>query len=336
MLCRYLAVCSAVILSMSAPLTAGAAEDLSEQERALWERHWRSYAKQCAEFEVGFLVCPRYDKRYPSSAGMTVRQAEAELSQKVRVRGGGVVVTKTLTKPVEEAKAMALTIPKLKIGEYGYLASVEVDEVLGEKSMLVEDIYLIDPAKMREDFREDRKKVKKVEEANGDEDIEDAEEQLDERYKYRRAVLDRQKEKRHHTVKIRLEGFSTAGLAKRDRWAGPDGEGIWVVIARDETYGRERRPRHRLVAVSLDKFKWRLTEEAFVRLLAERGLDRARLVGLIQERMAERKPAEARVQVLHAIQRGKAPESTESQRVDDQAEQAKEVDEDNAKGRKKD
>ena len=65
-----------------------AAEGLDARTRPLWERHWRVYAQRCAEFEGGFLCCPKFDRRYPSSTGMTLRQAEAKLSERIKVGGG--------------------------------------------------------------------------------------------------------------------------------------------------------------------------------------------------------------------------------------------------------
>ena len=300
-----LVMCSVALLS-ALVAHADDGEVLSAQGRALWERHWRSYAMQCAEFEDGFLVCPLYDKRFPSGAGVTVRQAEAALQKKIRVGGGGVVVTKVQSKPVEEAEAVSLPIPKLKVGEYGYLASVKVEEVLGETSMRVEDLYLLDPERVRKDYRDDRKMVREAEE------VDDADEQLEARYKHRQAVLDRHKDKRHRAVKLRLEGFDTVGLAEGDRWPGPEGEGLSVVIVKQEYYGSERRPKQRLVAVSVGHVDWGIGEEAFVRLLSEHGLDREGFVVLIQEQMAQRNPKAARGRVFQKIMTGKpkAPADT--------------------------
>jgi len=299
-----LVLCSAALVPMSAALAAG--EGLDEKSLAIWERHWRSYAKQCAEFEGGFLVCPLYNKRYPSSAGMTVRQAEAALSKKVRIGGGGVLVTKTLKKPVEEAQAMAIPIPKIRAGEYGSLSSVQVKEVLGPESMLVQDLYLIEPDRVRQAYRADRKKVR----LTGD--TESADGQLEARYEHRQAVLARHKDKRHRSVKLRLEGFKTDGLMEGDRWSGPDGGGIWIVIAKAELYGSKRRLRQRWVAVSVDQVAWGLNEDVFVNLLRERGLDPEGLVGLILKQMAAQDPKTARGHVFHAILTGKPPGPTGS------------------------
>ncbi len=284
----------AVVLA-SVTGVAVAAEGLDERTRPLWERHWRVYAQNCAEFEEGFVVCPTYDKRYPSGAGMTVRQAEAKLSQKVKLRSGGLVVTRTVKMPIAEAEAVALPIRKLSVGEYGFLASVEVDEVLGPKSMVVKGLYLIDPIRLRRDYREDRARAGRADDQGT------AKSELERVYARRHALVERQKQKRHRAVVLRLEGFSTDGLTRGDRWGGPDGEGIQVVIVRPETYGSERRPRQRLVAVSFSAVRWGLDERGFVRLLSERGLDPAGFVGLVMQMMAEDDPQTATGRVFLSL-----------------------------------
>jgi hypothetical protein len=274
---------------------ANAAEGLDAPTHKLWERHWRFFAQRCAEFEGEYICCPLYDRRYPSSSGISVRQAEAELSQKVEKRGSGMVVTKTVKMPIGEAKAMAMPIPRLAVGQYGYLASVEVDEVLGQTSMLVEDVYLIDAAKVGTEYKADRAKVRLLENSDAAKDV------LEHMYSRRRALSERQKDKNHKRAELRLEGFPTRGLTKGQRFEGLRGEGLQVLIVRQEFYGSERRPRKRLVAVALDRVKWGLDEDGFIQLLAARGLDPARFVELVMEKMGETDPHTAQQDVFASL-----------------------------------
>ena len=284
-----------VVLAVLMPGAVLAAEGLDARTRPLWERHWRMYAQHCAEFQGEFLCCPLYDRRYPSSAGMTVRQAEAQLSEKVWVGGGGIIVTKTVKLPIAEAKAMALPIPRIAVGQYGYLASVEVDEVLGPTSMQVEDLYLIDPVSLRKDYRADRAK------ASHAEDTDAASAALAYVYTHRDALVERQKDKRHRKIVLRLEGFSTDGLIAGERWSGPKGQGVAVLIVKPEVYGSKRRPRQRLVAVSVEGIRWGLDENAFVRLLKARGMDPASFVERVMEKMAKDDPDTARAYVFNSL-----------------------------------
>lgn len=274
---------------------AFAVEGMDAQTQRLWDRHWRVYAQNCAEFEGEYLCSPAYQKRLPSSAGMTVRQAEAKLSEKVRFGGSGVVVTKTVKLPRQEAEAMALPIPKIKAGEYGYLASVEVVQVLGPKSAIVKDLYLIDPVAMRRDYRADRAKAKQAQDRDA------AEASLEYIYTHRDALLVRQKDKKFRKIVMRLEGFATDGMTEDERWAGPKDEGLQVLIVRPEVYGSQRRERKRLVGVSVEKVRWGLDEAGFIRLLEARGMEPAGFVELVMERMAEDKPDVATARVFNAL-----------------------------------
>lgn len=274
---------------------AGAAEGLDARTYELWERHWRVFAQRCAEFEGEYICCPTYDRRYPSSAGITVRQAEAELSEKVKVRAGGMVRTRTVKMPIGEARAMAQPIPGLTVGQYGYLASVEVEEVLGPKSMHVSDVYLIDPVSLRSDYKDDRAKARRADNPDAAADI------LEHMYSQRIALVERQKLKAHRKAELRLDGFPTRGLTEGQRWEGPRGEGIQILIVRQEVYGNERRPRQRLVVVAVDQIKWGLDEDTFIKLLATRGLDPVKFVALVMEKMAETDPQAAQQDVFISL-----------------------------------
>ena len=289
------------VLTVSVSLTGGLPAARGEDPKAqvvweqLWERHWRVYAQRCAAFEGEFICAPKYDRRYPSSAGITVRQAEAKLSEKVRVGGAGIVMTKTVRAPEAEAQAIALPIPKIKIGEYGFFVSAQIVQVLGPKSMVIEDLYLIDPAVYKRDFRADRAKARQAEDGDA------AEAALAYIYTHRDALVDRQKDKKHKRIVLRVEGYSTVGLMEGDRWAGPKGLGFSVLIARAEYDGSERRPRQRAVAVAVDQVRWGLQEEAFVQMLEARGLTRQSFVDLVMERMAAEAPETAQQQVFAAL-----------------------------------
>jgi hypothetical protein len=291
-----LMVCTLLCVGvLSGQAVAIEAQGLDRQTRQLWERHWRVYAQRCAQFEGGFMCSPSYDKRYPSSTGMSVRQASAELSQKIKVGGGGVVVTKTVKMPIAEAEAMAKPIPKISVGQYGYLASVEVVEILGPKSMMVKSLYLYDPVVLRRDYKADRAKAGKADDRDA------AETELEHIYTHRHALAERHKDNKHRKIVLRLDGFSTSGLADGDRWAGPKGEGFSLLIVKPETYGSTRRSKQRLVAISLKGIRWGLDESAFIELIDSRGLDPQRFVDLVMERMAEDDPKAAKASVFNSL-----------------------------------
>lgn len=298
-----------VLLVALVPGIVRAAEGLDAQTQQLWERHWRVYAQKCAEFEGGFICCPAYDRRYPSSAGMTVRQAEAELAEKVKVRKANLVYTKTVKMPVGEAEAMANPIPKLAIGEYGYLASVEVVEVLGPTSVLVKDVALIDTAKLNRDYRADRERARQADDSDAADDL------LEHMYEQRYALAEKQKQKAYQRAVMRIDGYMVQGLTVGERWEGPKGEGFQVMIVSREDYGNERRPKQRLVAVSPEKIRLGLDEAGFIRFLASRGLEPASFVKRVMDTMAENRPDDAET-IVFASLLTPLPEADETESAD--------------------
>jgi len=263
--------------------------------RRLWERHRRVFAQRCARIDDGFACCPAYDRRYPSSAGITVRQAHARLSETIKIHQANMVYTKTLRMPDAEAQAMAMPIPKLAVGEYGYLVSVRIDEILGPEEMIVSEPWLIDAARVNRDYRADRARARQAE----DEDA--AEAWVERIYEQRFALVDKQKDKHFTKATIRLVGFPTAGLSPDARWLGPADKGIQLFITGTETYGSERRPRTRFVAVALNKVRFGLDEAGFIELLETRGLTPASFIELVMDRMSEHDPDTARKMVFQAL-----------------------------------
>ncbi len=274
---------------------AGAKHGLDAETYQLWERHWRDYAQHCARFEDEFLCCPAYNKRYPSSAGMSLRDARQELSRKVKVRSAGMVRTKTIQMPLAEAEAMVNPIPRLAPGQYGYLHSVEVEEVLDATSLTIEEPLLIDAKTLAIEYKADRARARQAD------DSDTASDELEHRYARRMDLIDRQKHRAFSQAELRLVGFSTRGLAEGQRWTGPRDEGLRILVVKAEYDGSERRPRKRLVAAAVDQIRWGLSETDFITLLEARGLDPAGFVSLIQEEMKEHDKETAQLAVFDVL-----------------------------------
>ncbi len=287
-------ICCVVLLS-GATVSFADMHGLDARDYQLWERHWRFFAQRCAKFEDEFICCPSYQQRYPSSAGITLREAQAKLTEKVDVGGPGVVITKTINMPKAEAQAMALPLPRMAVGEYGYLESVEVEEVLGTTSMFVTEPTLIDTSTVGKEYKADRAKARQADDPDA------AEALLEYMYSQREALAERQKHSSFKKGEIRLEGFSTKGLSEGVRWDGPRGGGLQVLMVRQEVYGPERRPKLRFVAVALDKVEWGLDEQQFVALLKERGMNPKGFVDLVMAEMAKADPEPAQLEVFQHL-----------------------------------
>lgn len=281
-------------LCMAGVVLAGA-EGLDGPTYQLWERHWRFFAQRCGVFEGAYVCCPTYQARCPSSAGITVRQAQAELAEQVKIKKGILVTTRTVQMPIEEARAMAEPIPQLAVGQYGYLASVQVVQVLGPTSMVVSDVQLIDVDAVSSAYKADRAKAREAY------DSDEADQLLERKYGQRMAVIERQKDRSFKRSLLRLEGFATRGLAEGQRWAGPKDQGVQVVMVKQELYGSERRPRVRLVAAILEQVHWGLDEDQFIALLKEHGLEPAEFVQRVMDEMAQAEPTEAQQAVFLSL-----------------------------------
>lgn len=269
--------------------------DMDADTYRLWERHWRDYAQHCAKFEGEYLCCPNYNRRYPSSAGLTLREARNELSQKVKVHNANMVSTKTINMPLEEAEAMANPIPRLAPGLYGYIASAEVEKVLGPTSAVIKDVQLIDTRELALAYKADLVRARQA----GDRDA--AKDLVDQRYARRMDLAERQKKKSFKQAQVRLEGLPTRGLSEDQRWDGPRHDGLHILIVGSEYDTSGRRPEKRLVAVAVDQVKWGLDEADFVALLKARDLTPENFVALVMEQMKELDPETAKEAVFDAL-----------------------------------
>jgi hypothetical protein len=243
-----------------------------------WRRNHGRFARACLpDGEGGYHVLPMYHRRYPSSVGMTVRGAKTELTRRVKEHmfgDGPLVQTRIIKPPDAEAEALAMPLPALEVGQYGYVHSVEVEEVLGPESMVVEDVWLIDEDAVEEAKRADERRA-------GNDDR--AEAVIEAMYAQREALIERQDEREFRRAELKLTGFKTAGAVAGERWAGPDGEGLQIAVVGYETYGSERRPEHRLLARPASDFGEGISETQFIELLEQRGLTPTQFVELIMQ-----------------------------------------------------
>jgi len=243
-----------------------------------WRRNHGRFARACLpDGQGGYHVLPMYDRRYPSSAGMTVRAAKTELTRRVKENmfgEGPLVRTRIITPPDAEAEALAKALPALEVGQYGYVHSVEVEQILGPESMVIEDIWLID-----EDAVDDAKRADERRAGRDDQ----AEAVIDAMYAQREALIERQDDRDFRRAEVKLTGFDTAGAVEGERWAGPEGQGLQIAVVGYEQYGSERRPKHRRVARPASDFGEGVCETQFIELLEQRGLTPTQFIERIKQ-----------------------------------------------------
>ena len=181
----------------------------------------------------------------------------------------------------------------MELGAYGYLHSVEVQEILGPDEMIVTEPWLIDPDRLDEQFKQEERRLKQLDATRADL------EELEARWAQRRA-LEEQQRQREFRQPMRLKGFATDGLEAGKRWLGPEGRGLQVALVKQENIGSDQRPRFRMVATPADRFGDGLTQQQFVDLLAERGMDIAAFTDLVRE-MRREDPLESNQLIFEAL-----------------------------------
>lgn len=309
------AVVASPVLADPPPNTELNGDEVEPAVYRSWAGNYRQFARYCGEIEGGFLVVPGYDRRIPSSRGLTLARATDELTETWRESTGGFSENRMRRPEPEEVKAYANILPDTRSGTYGYLDSVEIVKVLGPEEMLVTHLWLIDTEAVGAEYDRDRRRAR----ANGASDIDD---QLDALYRYRLELKERQDDEDAFEQTHRLVGYDTRGLAEGQRWDGPDGEGVQVAVAHwelpepeaedaeaeeDDSRNRRRRGRSgrrnddepRMLLVNPQPvLRGPLEERAMVRLLDARGYTIASFVEQlrdVRDRLRDRDAADLRM-----------------------------------------
>ncbi|MEM1213497.1 MAG: hypothetical protein AAGI68_14510 [Planctomycetota bacterium] len=256
-----------------------------------WNINWKAFAADGMVFDNQYIVVPQFDRRYLSSAGLSMTTARRQLTAEVGDTADSAALRRGYRPPPEELQYYISALPRLDVGQYGSIHSVEVDDVLGPTSMVVSELWLIDADAVRAAKREERE----VAEKRGRELDRDAQE-LDFAVRDR---LSRQQRDRKFRGPFRLEGFPTRGLSPGQRYLGPDLDGMPVIVAYTElATSRFGRGRLRLVIMPVEAFVRRggLTEAQFADLLDDRGLTPESFLEAVREaRDADRASAEDQI-----------------------------------------
>ena len=136
---------------------ASSIEERREEARIerLWNLNWRTFAPYFLEHEGRFVCVPGYDRSKPSSVGLSISEYRKESiwTQEYEDERGK-EVSRKLVKPEEEAFAAVALIPEVKVGQYGYIHSGEIDSIIDDKTVELEDVWLVDAAALREEKKE--------------------------------------------------------------------------------------------------------------------------------------------------------------------------------------
>lgn len=263
----------------------------------LWNLNWRAFVSSFLEHEGEFVCVPGYERSKPSSAGQSISdyRSESAWTQEYEDERGK-TVSRKLTKPEEEAFAAVALIPEVKAGQYGYIHSGEIDSILDDKTVELDDIWLVDA----DTVREEKKKLK--EELWGEviEDIRDAiqgrkknrkgnirdrreteNDAIDWGYEVREEAMDRQRDTVFSRYTWVVKGFATGKLKEDARWpsakAKESGLQLIVVKVEDRT----------VTAVPAATLRTGITELQFIDYLQSREMNKAAFVELVNEAKRE-------------------------------------------------
>lgn len=284
----------------STPKPADApASTSTTQGRATFDTIWKEYARRYAKTGDGYFAVPSYDPDYPSSRGMTLDQAMQKHTVTESVDRGPVTINtrKVAAIPRPEAEAVAMALPWVAPGQYGYVRSVYIEKILGPEEMIVRDIELIDATELKKEIELRKKGMTDSIEQNA----------VDRTYAERTKLADKQKEIAFRST-IVLRGYKTENLAEKTRWMGPNSGsgriGMQVAVLRAVTElkapgsGKTYKvPMRKLYeAVPAENLKEGITKEQFEEMLSQRGMTVSAFVELVERELRrDQKQAAARV-----------------------------------------
>lgn len=274
-------------------------EERREEARVerLWNLNWRALAPYFLEHDDEFICVPGYDRSKPSSAGQSLSEYRSKSTwTQTYDDEHGKEQSRKLTKPEEEAFAAVALIPQIKVGQYGYIHSGQIEKIIDDKTVELQDIWLVDAKAVREE------KQKMKEELWGEviEDIRDAIEgkkkkrkskirdrreiesdAIDWGYKVREEAAERQRGIEFSRYTWVVQGYATGNLKEDARWpsskAKQPGLQLIIVKVQDRT----------ITAVPAATLRKGITELQFIDYLQSRELNKAAFVELVNEAKRE-------------------------------------------------
>ncbi|MCC7191169.1 MAG: hypothetical protein IT444_00180 [Phycisphaeraceae bacterium] len=283
----------------------------------LFRKYSQIIGRHYALYEGDYVCVPSYDSRYPSSRGLTVNEAESQLTRTVE-RTNGMVVQSTTIKPDRaEVEAFALPLPRMGVGEYGWIRGGTVEQVLGPADMIVKNIVLIDrdaltsskerARKQSDDSVDSRDRTSSYAEAeryrdeilNGDSLSSRTtrstssyanSDDLDRRFRQRDALVTLQSQSAFG-VRVRVRGYATSRVVEGGEWiAGDKRQGAQIAIIRTvpdpkttaASQSRNTTVKRIFEAIPLSELKLGLTEDQFAQLIESRGYDEKSFLEMAQ------------------------------------------------------
>lgn len=298
-------------------------EERREEARVerLWNMSWRQFAPFYVEYEGDFISVPNYDRRSPSSTGQSIsaHRSDSAWEQEYTDERGN-KTSRKLVKPEEEAFAAVALIPKVEPGQYGYIHSGNIESITDDKTVELEEVWLVDTDAVKEEKQELKEKLWGELLGDIDDAIRDRDrrnwkrnrgdgvltrrnaenEAIDWGFESREAAARRQRDSVYARYTWVVKGFATGALKEDARWpsenAKADGLQLVIVKVEDRTVTA-------LPAATIGKG---ITELQFIDYLISRDLNKAKFVEMVSEAKRESRTGYVEL-VLAQLEGGKLP-----------------------------
>jgi hypothetical protein len=260
-----------------------AAPAVAKDVELAWQRYWKNYARRTVRLQDLYFTCATFDSQYPSSRGITTVALRQKTTREVTEQKANTKVKKNLVRPNDDLDPFARCLPDAVAGNYGYIHSAQIVDILGPDEMVIAGIWLVSPEQVQAEREKEKEKLLKAGVEKGD--VSDIVEWM---FEHRDQLLMKQREKPFRQA-FKLRGFSTVGLAKGERWTGrsTDKDGVQIAIVGEEAVEQKtktRRPVMLPVVIPADSFMKGIAEEKeFLAFLTARGFTKEMFVMLVQE-----------------------------------------------------
>lgn len=290
-----------------APLaTAQSPAEDRQQERELaridraWNRYWREAAPFYLEHDGRFVCVPGYDRRLPSSAGLSAEDYRKESAwEQEYTDERGRDRTRTLIKPEAEAFAAVMAIQRVEPGQYGYIHSGNLVSIEDDRTAVLNTVWLVDAEAAREekqalkaevlqgafddigDAIRDRGRNERRNRGDGIAQRRGAEnDAIDWAFEERTEAATRQRDRAFARYRWTVIGYQTQELETGARWPAGDAadEGLQLVIV--EVEGTN------VTTVPAALIGEGLSELQFLACLEQRGVTKTRFVEIVNEQRA--------------------------------------------------
>lgn len=250
-----------------------------------FQSNYRKYAVLISKIESGYVVIPEYDRRLESSRNLTVANTMALLKAEEQVVTGNLVRKRTKYPDRADAEAYSKALPKMAVGQYGWVASAEVVKIIDRKQMVVKEVWLVDRPALRNAYANDKAESERRNDGEANKEL------LDFNYAQRIKMMQQQEDREEGFERaFRLVGYDTRGLRVGDRWKGNNDAGFQVAVAfweepeAEEGQSRSRRREDpRLVLTEVQNLMRKtLDEQGFIALLGARDLTVKAFVDLLR------------------------------------------------------